>query len=84
MLFDGFKEDALKFLDEIEQNNNKVWFEANRHRWEKLILEPNVAYVKEMGEHLIALAPFIRAEPKAAGSLFHSVGRAGTSSNIID
>lgn len=70
MLFDGFKEDALKFLDEIKENNNKVWFEANRHRWEKLILEPNVAYVKEMGEHLIALAPFIRAEPKAAGSLF--------------
>ncbi|NQY95238.1 MAG: DUF2461 domain-containing protein [Campylobacteraceae bacterium] len=70
MVFDGFKEDALKFLDEIKENNNKVWFEANRYRWEKLILEPNVAYVKEMGEHLIALAPFIKAQPKAAGSLF--------------
>lgn len=70
MLFDGFKEDALIFLDEIKENNNKVWFENNRHRWEELILEPNKAYVNEMGEHLIALAPFIRAEPKVAGSLF--------------
>ena len=70
MLFDGFKEDALKFLDEIKENNTKVWFEDNRHRWEKLILEPNIAYVHEMGEHLLALAPFIRAEPKVSGSLF--------------
>ena len=70
MVFDGFKEDALKFLDEIKDNNTKVWFEDNRHRWEELILEPNKAYVEEMGEHLIALAPFIRAEPKVAGSLF--------------
>ena len=70
MVFDGFKEDALKFLDEIKENNTKVWFENNRHRWEDLILEPNKAYVEEMGEHLIALAPFIRAEPKVSGSLF--------------
>ena len=70
MKFDGFKIDGLKFLDEIEENNNKVWFENNRHRWEKLILEPNKAYVEEMGEHLIALAPFIKAQPKVSGSLF--------------
>lgn len=70
MQFDGFKEKALTFLDEIEQNNNKAWFEANRYRWEELILGPNKAYVEEMGEHLIALAPFIKAQPKAGGSLF--------------
>lgn len=70
MKFDGFKEEALTFLKEIEQNNNKAWFEANRHRWEEYILEPNKAYVEEMGEHLIALAPFIKAQAKMGGSLF--------------
>ncbi|PLY05235.1 MAG: TIGR02453 family protein [Arcobacter sp.] len=70
MEFDGFKEEALSFLDEIEQNNNKVWFENNRHRWEEVILKPNKAYVEEMGEHLIALAPLIKAQPKMGGSLF--------------
>ncbi len=69
-MFQGFKQEALDFLDEIAVNNTKIWFEDNRHRWEKLILEPNKAYVQEMGEHLIALAPFIKAEPKSAGSLF--------------
>ncbi len=70
MEFNGFKKEALNFLEEIRENNNKVWFENNRHRWEKLILEPNKAYVEEMGEHLIALAPFIKAQPKVGGSLF--------------
>lgn len=70
MIFNGFNEKALLFLDEIKNNNTKVWFEANRHRWQDLILEPNKAYVQEMGEHLIALAPFIKAQPKASGSLF--------------
>lgn len=70
MSFVGFNPQALEFLDEIKQNNNKVWFENNRHRWEELILKPNKAYVEEMGEHLIALAPFIKALPKVSGSLF--------------
>lgn len=70
MKFNGFKQEGLDLLDEIELNNTKEWFEANRHRWQEHILEPNKAYVNEMGEHLIALAPFIRAEAKAAGSLF--------------
>ena len=70
MQFTGFKREALSFLDEIAQNNTKEWFENNRHRWEEHILQPNKAYVEEMGEHLIALAPRIHAVPKVAGSLF--------------
>ncbi|NQY22084.1 MAG: DUF2461 domain-containing protein [Campylobacteraceae bacterium] len=70
MIFDGFNEKALGFLDEINENNNKVWFENNRYRWKEYILDANVAYVEEMGEHLIALDPFIKAKPKVSGSLF--------------
>lgn len=69
-LFTGFSQQGLDFLDQIKENDNKVWFENNRHIWEKTILKPNVAYVEEMGEHLIALAPFIKALPKVSGSLF--------------
>ncbi|PKN14525.1 MAG: TIGR02453 family protein, partial [Deltaproteobacteria bacterium HGW-Deltaproteobacteria-24] len=69
-LFTGFSKEGLDFLDQIKENNNKVWFENHRHIWEETILKPNVAYVEEMGEHLIALAPFIKALPKVSGSLF--------------
>jgi uncharacterized protein (TIGR02453 family) len=70
MHFNGFKQEGLDFLDQIKANNTKVWFEEHRHIWEENILKPNVAYVEEMGEHLIALAPFIKALPKVSGSLF--------------
>ena len=70
MLFNGFKKEALEFLEEIKHNNNKIWFEENRHRWKEVILEPNIAYIEEMGEHLIALVPNIKAIPKVSGSLF--------------
>lgn len=70
MQFDGFKKGAIKFLDELERNNSKEWFEKNRHIWEKEILEPNKAFVQEMGETLQILVPSIKALPKASGSLF--------------
>lgn len=70
MQFNGFTQEGLDFLDQIKQNNTKIWFEEHRHIWEETILKPNIAYVEEMGEHLIALAPFIKALPKVSGSLF--------------
>ena len=70
MQFSGFTQEGLDFLDQVKANNTKVWFEEHRHIWEETILKPNIAYVEEMGEHLIALVPFIKALPKVSGSLF--------------
>lgn len=70
MQFDGFKKEGTKFLEDLELNNNKKWFEENRHIWEKNILEPNKAFVEEMGETLQILVPTINAIPKASKSLF--------------
>jgi len=70
MEFKGFSQESLDFLNDIRQNNNKEWFEANRDRYEELILEPSRAFVEEMGEHLQALVPTIHAKPKVNGSLF--------------
>ena len=70
MVFDGFRNKACEFLQEIEDNNNKIWFENNRHIWEKEILEPNQAYVEDMGETLLILNPMIKAKAKVSGSLF--------------
>jgi len=70
MMFDGFPRDGLKFLDEIILNNSKEWLEANRDRYESLIVVPNRAFVEEMGEHLQILVPTINAIPKINKSLF--------------
>jgi len=70
MQFMGFKKDGLKFLDKILINNSKEWLDDNREEYEKLIVEPNKAYVEEMGEHLQILVPTINAIPKINKSLF--------------
>jgi len=70
MQFNGFKKEAIEFLKRLKKNNTKEWFEANRSSYEKYILNPNRAYVQEMGEYLQILVPNINAIPKINHSLF--------------
>jgi len=70
MTFQGFPREGLIFLDEIIENNSKEWLDANRDRYESLIVSPNKAFVEEMGEHLQILVPAIHAIPKTNKSLF--------------
>ncbi len=68
--FTGFPKDSINFLTKIRDNNTKEWFEANRSEYERVIKEPSLSFVVEMGEHLQALVPTITAKPKVNGSLF--------------
>jgi uncharacterized protein (TIGR02453 family) len=70
MEFNGFSKEGIEFLRDLRQNNSKEWFENHRYIWEKTILEPNRAFVKDMGETLQILVPTINALPKVGGSLF--------------
>jgi uncharacterized protein (TIGR02453 family) len=49
--FRGFTPDALAFLRELEDNNERDWFKANRPRYEELLRAPMTA----LGEDLSAL-----------------------------
>ena len=70
MQFNGFKKEGIKFLQDLSCNNSKVWFETNRHIWEQTILEPNKAFIVDMGETLQIIVPTIKSLPKVSGSLF--------------
>ncbi len=70
MQFNGFPKEGLTFLSNIIVNNSKEWLDANRADYEKYIVEPNKAFVKEMGEHLQILVPTINAIPNTNKSLF--------------
>ena len=70
MQFNGFKKEGIEFLQKLEKNNSKVWFENHRHTWEDTILAPNKAFVEDMGDTLQILVPTIKALPKVSGSLF--------------
>ena len=70
MKFNGFKKKGIEFLEELNKNNTKVWFEKNRHIWQQYINEPNIDFVEDMGETLQILVPTIKAKAKVGGSLF--------------
>lgn len=68
--FEGFHEETLKFLMELKMNNRKEWFDENRGRYDRYVVEPSKAFVAAMGERLREISPDIVAEPKVNRSLF--------------
>ena len=65
--FAGFPKETLTFLRELAQNNNRVWFDANRKRYEEAFLSPALAYITAMQQPLAKVSPLYRAEPKKVG-----------------
>ena len=68
-VFEGFPRDALRFLQGLERNNNRAWFEQHREDYQKSLLEPAQAFVVTMGRLLRRLSSDIHAEPKINASI---------------
>ncbi|MGD2067378.1 MAG: TIGR02453 family protein [Gemmatimonadota bacterium] len=59
------------FFRDLRENNRKAWFEANRERYERDVLEPAQAFVLAFRPHLRDISPHFQAEPRVrGGSLF--------------
>lgn len=59
-----FEKDFLAFFNELEQNNNKDWFDLNRKRYEKTIKEPFKAFVQVMINRMQEIDENIIIQPK--------------------
>lgn len=57
------------FLAELDKNNNREWFEANKPRYQEHVLKPMVELIGTMDGAVSQLSPPLRAEPKVNGSL---------------
>jgi len=62
-----FKKSTIKFLRDLEKNNNRDWFEANKHRYESDVREPALAYIEAMAPRLAKISPAFVASPKKVG-----------------
>jgi uncharacterized protein (TIGR02453 family) len=67
--FSGFPKQLPEFLSELKLNNEKPWFEANRERFDRLCVEPALAFIRAMAEQVEKFDPPHRAEAKVNGSL---------------
>lgn len=69
-VFNGFSSQTIQFLSELENNNTKNWFEANRHIFDDYVISEAKNFVITMGQKLQDIAPGIVAIPKIDKSIF--------------
>jgi uncharacterized protein (TIGR02453 family) len=48
--FKGFPAEALEFLTELEANNDREWFKANRARYDELLVGPATALGEDLAD----------------------------------
>lgn len=58
------------FLADLSANNTRVWFDANRDRYQSAFLEPARAFVDAIAPALDELVPGLAAVPRVNGSIF--------------
>ena len=68
--FTGFPSQTSKFLTELANNNERDWFNANKHRYEEHVLEPALTFINAMEPRIEKISPrFLAVAKRTGGSL---------------
>ena len=66
-----FSNDLFEFLEELQLNNNRGWFQENKNRYQTVVLRPMLDFVADFGSYLPSISPYFVADPRAhGGSVF--------------
>lgn len=66
--FAGFSPAIFVFLDGLESNNNKEWFEAHKEIYKNEIMAQAPDFVTALGERLQAISPNITYDTRTNGA----------------
>ena len=70
MEFRGFEPAILEFLEELSYHNNRAWFQQNRARYDREVLEPCMAFIRAFQPRLKKISPyFVASDRRIGGSL---------------
>ena len=61
--FTGFRPEAIQFLVELKENNDRAWFQPRKGEYEKLLKEPLEGLISALAERLAARNIPLRADP---------------------
>jgi uncharacterized protein (TIGR02453 family) len=70
-----FTPESIGFLNELKANNNRDWFNANKHRYEEHVLDVALRFIQSMQDPLAEFAPHFIAIPKRMGGSLMRVYR---------
>jgi uncharacterized protein (TIGR02453 family) len=61
----------FKFLRELEKNNHRDWFQANKQRYEQDVRDPMLGFIADFGPRLSKINRHFVADPRpSGGSMF--------------
>lgn len=63
------------FLRDLDANNDREWFEANKARFETHVKEPSLRFIAAFAEPLAGISPHFRAIPRAQGGSMFRIHR---------
>ena len=66
--FTGFRPEAIDFLAELAQNNDRSWFQPRKAEYERLLKEPMEALVAALADRFDARGLPLEADPKRSVS----------------
>jgi uncharacterized protein (TIGR02453 family) len=68
--FRRFRPTIFEFLEELADNNNRPWFQANKWRYEQEVLEPCLAFIRAFQPRLRKISKhFVASDRRMGGSL---------------
>ena len=73
--FSGFPPQVYAFLAELEQNNDREWFEENRERYESEVRGPALEFIETMQAPMQKLSPHFRVVAKKVGGSLMRIHR---------
>src|ERR1700722_14537926 len=59
--------DLFKFLKELQANNDREWFLANKHRYEDLVRDPFLDFIESLAPGLHKIDPNIEVDSRPVG-----------------
>jgi len=66
-----FTRALFTFLKDLEANNNRDWFQANKDRYEEHLKQPALRFIGDFGPQVRAVSPHLVCDPRpSGGSLF--------------
>ncbi len=60
-----FENELFTFLTELRFNNQRPWFQANQHRYESLVRQPFLHFIKDFTPRLEKISPDYVAGPRS-------------------
>ena len=66
---------TFRFLAELEQHNERSWFEANKERYLGDVRDPLLAFIGALEPRLARISPYLVVDPRPAGGSLLRVHR---------